>query len=158
MQSRDTGARLRGSLDINDSFARGGHGVISAAGGNTHTKRMKNVPAWALDDNKIKELVLRSYPGLKQRKQAAKRVRILYLYYRVGCTAAFIAHELKMTDNAVEMVIKRVKKVAACTRPRGRSKLNKDLNIDHSDAHNEAANNVESASSYITDSKGFNAN
>lgn len=114
MESRDTLSRLRASLDGNDTFLSGGHGVIKTAGATRHADRMKRIPVWALDDNKIKELINARFPKAKtdpeQRKLASRMVRLIYLYYRVGATKGKIADELKMTEKAVENLIYRLSK------------------------------------------------
>jgi hypothetical protein len=114
MQPRDQHAILRGSLDSNDAFVNGGHGIINTAGATCHARRMRAVPAWALDDEKIKRLILLRYPKAKtdsvQRKLAGRTVRLIYLYYRTGLTETATAEELKMTPNAVRCAITRLSK------------------------------------------------
>ena len=128
MEHRDTLPTLRASLDGNDTFLSGGHQVIKTAGGSRHAKRMEKVPVWALDDEKIKQYINTMFPKAKtnkeQRTRAAKIVRILYLYYRVGETRAGVAEQVGMTEKAVEMVLRRVNKVMSGPhmRPKGRPK------------------------------------
>lgn len=112
MEPRDTLPRLRASLDSNDTFVSGGHRVMKTAGATRHAERMRRVPVWALDDMKIKQFIDSRFPDAKtnpaQRRLASRMIRIIYLYYRVGTTAAVAAEELKMTVKAVKHVISRI--------------------------------------------------
>jgi transposase len=86
---------------------------------------MKRVPVWALDDDKLKEIVTRCFPHQSQKKQALRMLRIIYLYYRAGTTAGVIASELHMSIRAVEESIRRINKTAnRPPKPRGRPKKN----------------------------------
>lgn len=96
---------------------------MKTAGATRHAARMKKVPVWALDDQKIRELIKRCFPSPGQRKNAARMVRIIYLYYRAGTTAAVVAEELKMSVRAVEESLRRINKtVNRQVKPRGRPK------------------------------------
>lgn len=98
-------SHLKTQLDSNDGFVTG-HRVMKTAGATQHSARMKRIPVWALDDEKIKQLIQIRFPkaqtNLKQRKLAARIVRIIYLYYRAGLTASAIAEELKMHVSTVK--------------------------------------------------------
>lgn len=110
---RDSLPQLRASLDGNDQFVSGGHGIIKTAGATRHAERMQKIPVWAFDDQKIKELISSRFPKIdtnqKQRMLAARMVRVIYLYYRTGFTAAQVAEQLNMTLKAVERLLARVK-------------------------------------------------
>jgi len=114
MEIRDTTPSLRASLDGNDTFVSGGHQVIKTAGATRHAERMKKVPVWALDDAKIKELIKLRFPKAatdpEQRKSAARMIRLIYLYYKVGETMGTVAEELHMTVNSVHMMLRRLNK------------------------------------------------
>lgn len=111
---RDPLTRLRGSLDSNDTFVSGGHGVIKTAGTTKHAERMTRIPVWALDDEKIKGYILFRFPNLKtdpeQRRRAARLVRIIHMYYRVGATGGAIAEELHMPESTVRQTVWRLEK------------------------------------------------
>ena len=127
MATRDPLSILRGSLDGNDTFAKGGHQIMKTAGATRHAERMQKVPVWALDDAKIRELVQRCYPGENQKHLAARMVRIVYAYYRAGATATKIAEGLGISVNAVKMVLRKMNKtVNRPIRARGRPKKNRD--------------------------------
>lgn len=85
-------------------------------------QRMGKVPMWALDDSKIKELVNRCFPfGGNRPHLAARMVRVIHLYYRLGDTAAAIGEQLKMTEQAVDQLIRRANKtINRPMKPRGR--------------------------------------
>ena len=67
---------------------------------------------WALDDEKVKELIKCRFPKAatdpKQRKLAARMLRLIHLYYRVGSTSGAVAEELKMSVGAVEKMLLRL--------------------------------------------------
>lgn len=108
----DSHAYLRKSFDGKEGIVSGGHGIIKTAGATIHAERMKRIPVWALDDQKIKQYIHLRFPkaatNSEQRKLAERMVRIIYLYYRVGATEAAIAEELKITGPAVKFVIFRL--------------------------------------------------
>jgi len=110
--SGDSFSELKARFDGNDNFISGGHGIIKTAGATRHADRMKRVPVWALDDEKVKELIKCRFPNAatdtEQRKLAARMLRLIYLYYRVGSTTGAVAEELKMTCNAVKCMIRRI--------------------------------------------------
>jgi hypothetical protein len=149
MESRDTLPRLRGSLDTNDGFVNRGHGVIHTAGYRSHAERMKRVPGWALDDLKIKELVHRCHPNPRYRKLAARMVRIIYLYYRVGYTAAAVAAELKMSKYKVKEIIYKLNKLVNGPVPR-KGRKRKGISLP-------ATSELVNEGIVVVDSKGFNA-
>lgn len=107
-------SELRTKLDSNDTFVTGGHRVMKTAGATRHAARMKRVPVWALDDERIRQFINSRFPKARtdpgQRRLAARMVRLIYLYYRVGNTRAVVAGELNMTENAVKLIIKRIKR------------------------------------------------
>jgi hypothetical protein len=103
---------LRTKLDSNDNFVRGGHRVMKTAGATRHAARMKRVPVWALDDEKIKQFINCRFPNAKtdpeQYRLASRMIRLIYLYYRVGATVRAVAEEFKITVGAVESMIHRI--------------------------------------------------
>lgn len=112
--SENSFSELRTHLDSNDTFVSGGHGIIKTAGATRHAERMKRVPVWALDDEKVKQLIRYRFPRAatspNQRRLAARMLRLIYLYYRVGSTTGAVAEELKMSLNAVKCMIRRINK------------------------------------------------
>jgi hypothetical protein len=120
--AQDSLSNLRTSLDGSDGFVSG-HRVMKTAGATRHAERMKKVPVWAFDNEQIKQLVRRCFPGPKQKKLAARLVSIIYRYYRKGDTAARIASDLNMTVEAVEQSLIRINRtVKRPVKRRGRPK------------------------------------
>lgn len=100
-----------------------GFQIIKPDAATTHNQRLENSPTWAFDDAKIKELVVRCFPGGKRRNLAGRMVLAIYLYYRVGETAETIGERLNMPKTAVDQLIRRANRTA--NRPvktRGRPK------------------------------------
>lgn len=61
----------------------------------------KNIPLWANSDKKLKMRIF---------SPAMRRYRIAYLYWRVGMSAREVADDVGATINAVECVIKELKR------------------------------------------------
>lgn len=121
MEELDSFSFLRKSFDSKESIVSGGHRVMKTAGATRHAERMKRVPVWATDDEKIRQLVRRCFPSPNQRKSAVRMVSIIYRYYRVGETAGKIAEDLGMSIRAVEESLRRINKTAnRPIKPRGR--------------------------------------
>ena len=127
---RETLSRLRASIDSNDGFI-GGHQIICTAGATRNAERMENVPSWALNDSKIAEYVKLRYPKAQtdpgQRKQAARAVRLIHLYYRLGLSRDAVAEQLQTSPNAVKMMLQRLgKQMSAPLKRPGRPRKNPD--------------------------------
>jgi hypothetical protein len=86
----------------------------SRIGKEKHSRRLLTIPPWVLDNEKIKELIKTRFPkaatDLKQRKSAARMIRLIHLYYEVGATMNVVAQELHMTANAVDLMLRRLNK------------------------------------------------
>lgn len=89
----------------------------------------KVVPPWVDDDKKIQEFLLRSFPLLKknakQRKQAARWVRIIHLYYRRHWSCRLIAEELGMSFEAIHYLLYSIRRAAEGLRTDGRKRTTK---------------------------------
>ena len=72
-----------------------------------HFRRLQSIPSWALDNQKVKELIQLHF---KEPQWALRAFQVINLYYRVGSTAGAVAEELKMSNKAVEMMIRRINK------------------------------------------------
>jgi hypothetical protein len=88
----------------------------------------KNTPEWALNDKKVQQVVLTVFPkpDIKQRHRngAARWIRIIYLYWRMGKTEGQVAEEMQdnwpdITPKAVNRTIARIRKVAEGLNSRG---------------------------------------
>lgn len=100
---------LREVFDGSDSFMNRGHGV------RTPNSRKKKIPMWALNDSKVKTLLLRAFPKLqtndRQRKLAARWLRIIHLYYRAGWTKGQVAQELGEKPSIIKDVLTHIRRV-----------------------------------------------
>lgn len=109
--TRDVYGELRHSMDGSDPFMTGGHQVISP-----RRAYKKDHPAWTKSDEKIKQILLRSFPKLqtdrRQRLAAARWLRIIHMYYRVGETIGTIALELHQKVGTVKRVLVSIKRAA----------------------------------------------
>lgn len=119
----DSHAILRKFLDGKEGLVSGGHGIIKTAGATQHAARMRRVPVWALDDGKIREVLLKSFPKLstdsKQREQAARWLRIIHLYWRLGMTRGQVAYEVGKTDQQVHFLLVAIKRAMEGKRANG---------------------------------------
>ena len=108
---RDTFEELRHSIDGSDPFMTNGHQVIRP-----RRAYKKDHPAWTKSDEKIKQILLRSFPKLqtnsKQRLAAARWLRIIHMYYRVGETIGTIAAELHQKVGTIKRVLVSIKRAA----------------------------------------------
>jgi len=78
-------------------------------------KRERQIPAWALDDKRVRQVILKEFPKLvtnaRQRALAGRWARVLYLYFRVCQWDKTIAEVAGCTVRAVEGVIRRAREV-----------------------------------------------
>lgn len=84
----------------------------------------KGVPDWALDDNKVRQLILTVFPKCgtntknlqgattRHREGAAAWIRIIHLYWRMGKTEGQVADEMGTTVKAINHKIHRMRTVA----------------------------------------------
>ena len=110
----DSHAVLRKFLDGKEGFVSGGHGIIKTAGATQHAARMRRVPVWALDDVKLREVLLKTFPKLqtdeKQRKRAGLWLQIIHLYWRVGMTRGQVAYQTKKTEEQIHDALVRIRR------------------------------------------------
>lgn len=75
-------------------------------------KRRKTTPAWAEDDQKVRELLLSVFPKMNVRKKdrlrAGRWMRVIYLYYRRHWTRGQIAAEMGLTYWTVNRLLSRI--------------------------------------------------
>lgn len=112
--------QLGQSFDYRDEFL-GGHQVVKAR---TYKRQ---TPLWALNDVKIKQLILRSFPKTQtsatQRAAASRWASVIHLYFRMGYTRAQIAHEIGSTVTKVHGIIRSILRVSKGLRADGQGKL-----------------------------------
>lgn len=120
--SQDTFGELRHShFDGSDPFMTGGHQIIKI-------RRIKREPPeWTKNDEAIQTLLLRSFPKLKknarQRERAARWVRFIHLYYRMGMTHGQVAAEMHISTNDVRHLRYRISNVSKGKRADGTKML-----------------------------------
>jgi hypothetical protein len=114
--------QLRKKLDSKDPFMTRGHGIIKP-----RSDDKKSVPEWTLNDKKVREVVLRSFPDYttnsRHRRGAARWIRIIHLYFRMGMTRGQVASEMNLSSEAVHDAIKGIRRVASGRRYDNRAKL-----------------------------------
>lgn len=130
---RDTFVELRGHMDGKDPFMTGGHQIVKIR------TVQKTIPQWTKNDAKIREILLRSFPylasNLKQRAKAARWVRAIHLYFRMGLTRGQLAEELgetledgtliPMKRETVKSLIRTLRRVGSGRRADGTGMLGK---------------------------------
>jgi hypothetical protein len=88
-------------LDSHDTFVTG-HQIIKTAGATLHNQRVQNIPDWTKNDEEVRKLLKTAFPklneesrvGRKQRIYAARWLRIIHLYCRMGWTGRKVAEEM----------------------------------------------------------------
>lgn len=105
--------QLRKVFDGDDQFVSGGHQVVKSAGATRHATRVSKTPEWALSNEQVQALLLRSFPKLatdpKQRERAGRWAQIIQLYYRAAWTENQIAEEMNMSIDRVRYFIRAIK-------------------------------------------------
>lgn len=110
--------KIRKVVDSNEIFAVS-HGEEAPR----REHGLKKIPAWTKSDAEIRKLLCRAFPNLahnaSQRKAAARWLRIIYLYFRIGMTRGQIVDEVHISDEALRTVLKRIR-FASIGKKRGR--------------------------------------
>jgi hypothetical protein len=102
---------LRAVFDSNSQFISG-HQIKRVS---TLNER-KKVPAWALEDESIRKLLLFCFPKLLsndvQRKRAGRYLRIIQLFFRSKKSRREVAEELGESENVIRRIVYRYVKLA----------------------------------------------
>ena len=122
--------QLSRKIDAKDPFMTHGHQIIKP-----RSDDKKSVPEWVLDDKKVREIILRSFPKFstdaRQRKGAARWIRVIHLYFRMGMTRGQVAAELSVSPIVIKGIVQGLLQVGrgetvhhknGHKRPRGRPK------------------------------------
>jgi hypothetical protein len=117
--------QLRRVFEGSDPFmggkGGGGHQIVGPR------KRKRQVPLWAQNTEKIKAILIRSFPklktDLKQRARAARWARVIHLYYRLGWTYTQVAEELEMKPGNLHNMTVSIRRAANGLRANGTGKL-----------------------------------
>jgi len=109
---RYIGKQLRRKIDAKDPFMTHGHQILKP-----RSDDKKGVPEWATNDQKVREIVLRAFPKFaengRQRKAAARWIRIIHLYFRMGMTRGQVAEEMGIKPGVVKGIVEGIRQVAA---------------------------------------------
>ena len=114
---------LRKHFESDDPFMSSGHQIIKPL------RRRKKKPAWVSDNERIQQILLRSFPNLQtnpaQRFRAGRWARLIHLYFQEGRSRSYISEEMKWSYAAVDSAIRGIKRVARGVRYDGRGVLGK---------------------------------
>lgn len=105
----DTLGQLRRFFDGSSQFL-GGHQIVTV-------RRIRHkAPLWILNDTKIKEILLRSFPKMftdpKQRFRAGRWFNVAYWYFRIGASRSEIAEAMGIKVKNVSDILQRVSRAA----------------------------------------------
>ena|ERR1700688_3820541 len=114
--------QLRKVFEGSDPFmggkGGGGHQIVGPR------KRKRQVPLWAQNTEKIKAILIRSFPklktDLKQRARAARWARIINLYFVLGWTFLQVAEELNMKSGNLHNMTVSIRRAANGLRTNGK--------------------------------------
>jgi hypothetical protein len=111
-------------LDRKDQFQKG-H-LVRGAPKSSWRKRAGNIPAWALDNESIKQLLLKIFPKMnsnrRQRDSAGRWAAVIHLYFRAARPALEVADTLKIPEKKVYDTVLRIKRAAKGLRTTGRNR------------------------------------
>jgi hypothetical protein len=114
MDFTDINRQLRRQFDSKDPFMTRGCGLVKPRSNDS-----KKTPAWASNDAKVRQLVYSRFPEYqtkqRHRNSAARWIRIIQLYWRMGKTEGQTAAEMESSDltpTKVNRYIGRIQTVA----------------------------------------------
>lgn len=112
--------QLRGKIDGADQFMEG-HQITKAR----TVERV--IPEWVFNDLLVQQVLFRSFPRLytnaRQRRQAGRWARIIYLHYRMKLPRQIVAREMSMTDSALESATRSITRASKGLRANGSGKF-----------------------------------
>ena len=116
--------RIIPGLDRNELFQKGY--LIRGAPKGSWKKRTENIPAWALNNKTVKELLLMVFPKMssdrRQRDRAGRWARVIQIYFRAARPASETAHTLGISQKAVYDTVLRIRRAARGLRTTGRER------------------------------------
>ncbi len=124
-------SKIRRYMDGDDPFVTGGHQIIKTAGATLHTQRVQCIPAWTRNDDEVRKLLQTAFPklnedsrvGRRQREWAARWLRVIHLYCRVGWTRAKVADELGVKPHIIRLTYQRICRVYKGLRSDGKPRV-----------------------------------
>jgi hypothetical protein len=118
----DVFEQLRKKFDGSDSFVAGGHSV-RGGGATRNAARIANTPEWVNDDVQVRLILLKVFPKLssdsRQREQAARWMRVIYLYFRRGFPRAKVAMIMNISMSSVKHLILTISRASEGKNKRG---------------------------------------
>jgi hypothetical protein len=82
----------------------------------------RRTPRWALDNDKVQELLLRSFPKMKvkghnHRRRAARWMAVIQLFFRCHMTLSHVAETLGLSEATIQNIVHRLHLAARNERP-----------------------------------------
>jgi len=119
--SNDTFKELRVFFDGDEQFMNKGHRILK------RLRREKDVPAWTLNNDRVRKVLLRSFPNLltdpKQKSQAARWFILIDLYFRQRWSRTEIAAEQGWSYTVVKNQIRSIIRAGEGKSPNGTGAL-----------------------------------
>ena len=113
---------LRKQVDGGDNFMDG-HQIMKIRGLD------REVPNWALDDEKVRRLIQDAFPGFKTKKKVRVRaghwLRIIQLYYRMRLPQDIVAKEVGITVENLWTTLRDMNRVSRGLTTKNRPRLRK---------------------------------
>lgn len=113
----DNLAAIRQSVDSDELLVTSHGDAISTSRHRSFGRDQKIIPTWAKSDAEIRKILCQVFPRLahdaRQRKAAARWLRVIYLYFRIGMTRGQIVDELHTSNEAIRTILKRIRFAAA---------------------------------------------
>lgn len=111
--------KIRRYMDSDDPYVTGGHQIFKTAGATLHMQRVQSIPEWTRNDDEVRKLLCVAFPklnvdsnvGRRQRERAARWLRIIHLYCRVGWTRTKVADELGVKPDIIKDTYRRICRV-----------------------------------------------
>jgi hypothetical protein len=100
---------LRKQLDGDDAFMRG-HQIVKVR---VHERE---TPEWTSSIKTVRELVQRSFPKMatseSQRKFAKRWLKVIQLFYRMGLSQTYVAHEMRLPIDVVKDTLRSIQRAS----------------------------------------------
>lgn len=111
--SRATGHN-EANLDTDNGYKSIGSSLRGYQVTKAFERKKKFSPDWALDDNKVKDLLLLCFPksqtSSSQRKSAGRWALVINYYFKLNYTAPQTAQEMSVKTHIVDSIIARIHK------------------------------------------------
>lgn len=118
----NTDKDFRTIMSVGPSFIKG-HQIMKIR------RRARRAPQWAYDDEKIKKLLVTSFPKLAtddvQRKRAGRWAQVIQLYFRMKRSQRETAEETGQSIRDIHDILVRIRRAASGKPVDGRKRKNK---------------------------------